>query len=205
MSKSAAPRPELSGIRYFPAQSGRRAVFMAEARSKKEIRQIRELFDTVGQLAEVVPISHGAVMSYAVQSHGEASLFGKIEWLLKTQFTFSMVERNFSDVTFQLVRSLCEHADAEIAPLPECGVCSAVDPFPARATLEYSDRSCTDVAYCARCAGRFTEADPASTIHALLRKDRRRLRVDPRAPVSVVSGPDLAPSDSGDILFAKAS
>src|SRR5438067_685402 len=93
----------ISQIYCFPAQPGSRAVFLVEARNAREMRQVRELFDMVGQLAQVVPIAHGTVMSYAVQVQGDASLLGKIEALLKTQFTFSLIERNFSDVTFALV------------------------------------------------------------------------------------------------------
>jgi len=106
MGRPFSRQSEVTRVHFSLAHAGNRAVFLAEARTKKEVRQLRELFDMVGQLAQVVPISHGVVMSYAVQVDDDASLFGKIEWLLKTQFTFSLVERNFSDVTFHLVRNL---------------------------------------------------------------------------------------------------
>src|SRR5687767_49195 len=73
-------------IYFYPGHPGARAMFLAEARTKKEVRQVRELFDVVGQLAEVVPISSGRVMSYAVQVQGDTSLFGKVECLMKAQF-----------------------------------------------------------------------------------------------------------------------
>src|SRR5262245_21379698 len=97
MGRPFSRQSEVTRVHFSLAHPGNRAVFLAEARTKKEVRQFRELFDMVGQLAQVVPISHGVVMSYAVQVDDDASLFGKIEWLLKTQFTFSLVERNFSD------------------------------------------------------------------------------------------------------------
>lgn len=178
---------ELTGVRLYPAPPGSRAVFLVETRTKKEIRQVRELFDMVGQLAQVVPISHGTVMSYAVQVHGDPSLFGKIEWLLKTQFTFSIVERNFSDVTFRLVHSLCEDANTRVEELPSCGICSAIDPFPVRATLETrGTEEPQHVSYCARCAARHAEEDPATSIRTLVRKDSRKFRLTAEVPVTVM-------------------
>jgi hypothetical protein len=189
---SRMPRPvsrqaEIEQIHFYPAHPGSRAVFIVEARSRKEMRQIPELFDMVGQLAEVVAISHGTVMSYAVQVDGDTSLFGKIEWLLKTQFTFSIVERNFSDVSFRLISSLCEEAETSLEELPECGVCGAMDPFPFRATVRLRDEEApAHLAYCVRCAGRYAEEDERALIRGLIRRDRTSLRVLPETPVTVM-------------------
>jgi hypothetical protein len=169
------------------------------------MRQIRELFDMVGQLAEVIPISQGVVMSYAVQVHGDTSLFGKIEWLLKTQFTFSLVERNFSEVTFHLVRSLCEDSDSQLAELPECGICGDIDPFPTRATLEVKGQDePLHRAYCTRCSARHAEEDAGRSVLELVGRDRLRLRVAPQVPVVVM--PDIVedthPSEQDAIAIA---
>jgi len=187
MGRSYSRQAEIDHIRFFPAHPGNRAVFMVEARSRKEMRQVRELFDMVGQLAEVVPISHGTVMSYAVQVQGDTSLFGKIEWLLKTQFTFSVVERSFSDVTFRLIRSLCEESNTPVEELPECGICATVDPFPTRATVDLkSQEEPLHLAYCTRCTARFAEEDEQVLIRELVRRDRLRLRVAADAPVMLM-------------------
>ena len=175
---------QITRIHLFPAHPGSRAVFLVEARTRKEMRQVRELFDMVGQLAQVVPISHGAVMSYAVQVEDDASLFGKIEWLLKTQFTFSLVERNFSDVTFHLVRNLCEDSDTQMIELPECGVCEACDPFPTRVSVEFeSQEELLHLAYCTRCTVRHESEDPEHTIRALLAADQARIQLPAEVPV----------------------
>jgi hypothetical protein len=184
MDKAISRQLQPSRVFYFPSHPGHRAVFLAEARNRKEMRQIRELFDMVGQLAQVVPISHGAVMSYAVQAHHDASLFGKIEWLLKTQFTFSLVERNFSDVTFNLVRSLCDDSNTQVIDLPECGVCGSADPFPTRATIEWAeDAEALHLAYCSRCSARYAEEDPQLFIRKMFLKDHLKLRIGPHVPV----------------------
>lgn len=184
MGRPFSRHTDISRIYYFASYPGSRAVFLAEARTRKETRQIRELFDTVGQLAEVVPISTGTVMSYAVQVHGDTSLFGKIEWLLKTQFTFSLVERNFSDVTLHLVRSLCDDASAQMVELPSCGICGTADPFPTRATVEWkSEAEPLHLAYCSRCSARYAEEDPKRFLQELMRRDTTRLRIRPDVPV----------------------
>jgi hypothetical protein len=190
MDQSISRQRKISRVFFYPAQTGSRAVFLAEARSRKEIRQVRELFDMVGQLAQVVPVSHGAVMSYAVQVQGDTSLFSKVEWLLKTQFTFSLVERNFTDITFHLVRSLCEDSSTQMVDLPACGICQSTDPFATRATLELADTSePVHLAYCARCTATQAEGDPQRLARTLLKRDRRRLKV--AADVPVVLMPEM--------------
>jgi hypothetical protein len=204
MARRFPRQAELTQVHYFPAHPGSRAVFMVEARNRKEMRQIRELFDMVGHLAEVVPISHGTVMSYAVQVHGDTSLFGKIEWLLKTQFTFSIVERNFSEVTFRLVRSLCEESETPVEELPECGICAAADPFPTRAILHLADEEeAVHVAYCARCAAQHAEDNPKRAIRSLIRRDRLRLQVPAEAPVTLMPEiVDEKPQWESDVVAA---
>lgn len=183
MARASSRQLEAARILYFPSHPGNRAVFLAEARTKREIRQIRELFDMVGQLAQVVPISHGTVMSYAVQTHDDAAIFGKIEWLLKTQFSFSLVERNFSDVTFHLVRSLCEDAASEMIELPSCEICSTADPFPTRVTVELQNDDPMHLAYCGRCSAASAEEDEERAVRGLLQRTHTSLRVPRGVPV----------------------
>ena len=184
MARAISRRAEPTRIHFFPSLPGSRAVFLVEAATRKDMKRVRELFDMVGQLAEVTPISHGAVMSYAVQVHGDTSLFTKVEWLLKTQFTFSLLERSFSEVTFRLVRSLCEDSNTRVEELPECGICSAVDPFPTRATVELADsEEPLHLAYCARCSAQYAEEEPKRFARALVKRDRHRLAVTAGTPV----------------------
>jgi hypothetical protein len=205
MPRSSTRTAELSRIHFQPAHPGSRAVFIVEARSRKEMRQVRELFDMVGQLAEVVPVSHGTVMSYAVQVHGDASLFGKVEWLLKTQFTFSVVERSFSEVTFRLIRSLCEESETRMDELPECGICATPDPFPTRAILEFNGSSePVHRAYCASCSAAHAEVEPGAFIQSLLQRDRQRFHVP--AGVTVTMLPEMVEErpewDAGALAIA---
>lgn len=187
MSKGNSRQPEVAEICFLPAYPGSRAVFMAEVGTRKELRQIQELFDMVGQLAEVVPVSHGTVMSYAVQVHGDTSLFAKVEWLLKTQFTFSLVERNFSQVTLQLVESLCAESDTELLDLPHCGICDVVDPFPSRAKVKVTGAEEHDhLAYCARCSARHANEVPEQMVRDLVRHDRQRFRVTAKTAITLM-------------------
>jgi hypothetical protein len=196
MGRPVSRHEELSLIHYYPAHAGARAVFLVEARTRKEVRQIRELFDMVGHLAEVVPISHGSVMCYAVQTQDDTSLFGKVEWLLKTQFTFSIVERSYSDVTHRLVASLCEDTQTQMVELPDCGICGAVEPFPTRATVELKMvEEPLHLSYCARCAAKYAEEDPVRQIRGLIARDRRRLPVSAETPVQLM--PDIVEQNPG--------
>lgn len=192
MAREVSRQNDAASIFFYPGNHGSRAVFLAEARTRKEARHVRDIFDMVGQLAEVVPISSGDVMSYAVQVQGDTTLFGKIECLLKTQLPFSLVERNFSEVTLDLVRSLCDDVNGQLEELPECGICGCADPFPTRATVEWSDetRDPLHLAYCSRCAVQYAEEDPGQHAHALIARDRRRLRISPRIPVMLM--PEMA-------------
>lgn len=204
MGRASSRQDDAARIFFFPGTPGSRAVFLAEVRNKKEARQVRELFDMVGQLAEVVPISSGTVMSYAVQVQGDTSLFGKVEWLLKTQFPFSLVERSFSEVTFNLVRSLCQEAEGQVVELPECGICGCADPFPTRATVEWdAEREAMHLSYCARCSAQHADEDPVKFAHSLLRKDSRRLRI--AASVPVVLLPDMAEEQPEAVEFLAAA
>jgi len=198
MSKAISRQPqvaknsrssEISEISFLPAFPGSRAVFMAEVNTRKELRQMQELFDMVGQLAEVVPVSHGTVMSYAVQVHGDNSLFGKVEWLLKTQFTFSLVERNFSQVTLQLVGSLCADSDTELLDLPHCGICDAVDPFPSRAKVKATVNGVEEhghLAYCAHCTAEHASENAEQMVRDLVRHDKLRLRLTPNTAITLM-------------------
>src|SRR5262249_4917238 len=120
MGKFFWHRKEVARIVVVPPVVGSRAVFMVEAEDRRERRQVP---DTVAELAEVVQLSDGPIISFAVQVRGDASLFSKIEWLLKSQFSFSIVERSFSEVTYRLIESLCEDSDSRLLKLPHCGIC----------------------------------------------------------------------------------
>lgn len=204
MARASSRQNDAARIFFYPGNPGSRAVFLAEVRSKKEARQVRELFDMVGQLAEVVPISSGTVMSYAVQIQGDTSLFGKVECLLKTQFPFSLVERNFSEVTFHLVRSLCEDANGQIVELPECGICGCADPFPTRATIEWdAERDPTHLSFCSRCSAQHAEEDVTRFAHSLIKKDTGRIRVAASTPVILM--PDMAEEQQEPVEFLAAA
>jgi hypothetical protein len=186
-------------VQCFPAAAGNRALFLVEVTGRREARRIRELFEMVAQLAEVQPISQGAITSYAVIVPDDPSLIGKVEWLLKTEFGFSMVERTFSAVTFNLINDLCQNAEATVIDLPECGICETVDPFPVRAMLEISGRSePLEAAYCARCAQAAGVEETTELVRRLVQRDRRGYRLV--AETQVTTAPDVAANEDWEQL-----
>lgn len=184
MSTSAPRQATVRSVRLAPAQPGNRAVFLVEVESRAQTLRVRELFATVGKLAEVAPVAQGRLMGYAVNARGDTALFRKVEAVLRTQCAFSLTERNFNEVTLRLVRVLCEESGARMAALPECGVCGTVDPFPTRVEAELAGRGGSLLlAYCARCCAAHGEEDPVEFARALLQADRRRLVLAPDAEV----------------------
>jgi hypothetical protein len=197
MAKFLLRSMEVAEILVRPPAPGRRGIFVVEARDARERRLVEDLFETVGELAEVVQVSDGEIMSYAVRTSEDLSLLGKIEWLLKTQFTFSIVERTVSEITYRLIESLCEDTGSELLGLPRCGICSAADPFPARITLrDAGGLPVLEAAYCGPCAARRADRDRKKMVIELLAADRRnfaairqaRLVRKRRRPRQVVQG-----------------
>lgn len=172
-------------IRLFLAPQGPRALFLVEASSRKEVRQVREVFDMVGHLATVVPVSHGPITTFAVAADADVTLFNKVEWLLKTQFAFSLVERNVTDASLRLCRSLCDDANAEMVELPECTDCGEPDPFPMRAIVSNGAEESPMLTFCSRCAAPKRGDEVEQHVRTLIRK-HVRLKLSAQTPVTLM-------------------
>jgi len=188
---SMTPPSDAACLEFRPGGSGRRAFFMAEARTPKEARALDDIFHTLGQLADVVRLASGPVMSYAVQLNPEVAnldLFGKIERMLVARFSFTVVEREVTDVTLHLARTLCEEAEGEVADLPECDICDAADPFPTRGTIVWADgfSAPEHFAFCRRCTERHGHLEPAEQARTLLEQAGRGYRLAADVPVVVI-------------------
>ena len=176
-------RNEVSSIVLRSAVPGSRAVFLVETRSPEDRRKLRELFDALAELGEVVPLADGPMMAYAVQlrSDGEGchvgSLFAKIEATLKEEFPFSLVEQSFNDVIYHLVESLCADSGGRMHPVPRCGICNQPEPFPTRITLrDRTGQGIVEACYCMRCAAQRADPSDKEFVVGLLADDRRGFR-----------------------------
>jgi hypothetical protein len=174
MAKLVLRRKEVSRIILKSTSPGTRAVFLVEAQDRREQQKIRQLFETLVGLADVVQLSDGAIMAYAVQIRGDGTLFAKIEEVLKEEFAFSIVDRSLSDVTYHLVASLCEDSGARLFKQPRCGICNHVDPFPTRIEmLDAQGGGVLEATYCARCAAQQSDVNSQKFLVDLLAADRR--------------------------------
>jgi hypothetical protein len=174
MAKFLLRRKAVSKILLKPTTPGERAVFIVEAREPADRRKVRELFETVAELAEVAPVSDGEIMAYAVQVRGDTNLFAKIESVLKEEFVFSIVERSFTDVTYHLIQSLCDDSESQLRAVPACDICAQADPFPTRITLQdEKERDVIEAHYCARCAAQQAHPSREQFLVDLLAADRR--------------------------------
>jgi hypothetical protein len=203
MAKFLLRRKAVSKILLKPTTPGDRAVFIVEARDPADRRKVRELFETVAELAEVAPVSDGEITAYAVQVRGDTSLFAKIEAVLKEEFFFSIVERSFTDVTYHLIQSLCEESESRLCAVPQCDICAQADPFPTRVTLrDEKDRDVIEAHYCARCAAEQDHPSREQFLVDLLAADRRDFRGIRDARLV----PSSAPADQNEITaYAIAS
>ncbi len=166
------PPTMLTAVSYFPTRPGPRALFLIENSSRKVELLARRLFNTVGRIAEVVPIAHGVLIGFAVQGGEDPDLIAKIDRVLRPSCGFYLVEPDFSRTTFELVRSLCEDAGAAIAEIPTCGICETPDPFPARIAARAAGRAeSLQRAYCVRCVARNAAVEAGAEVVALLRED----------------------------------
>src|SRR5437764_82227 len=176
MGQVFLPRKEVSRIILQPTSPGNRAVFLVEAQDRREQQKIRQMFDTLAELAEVAQLADGAIMAYAVQLRGDVTLFAKIEEVLKEEFAFSVVDRSFSDVTYHLVESLCEDSGGRLFKQPRCGICNQVDPFPTRVKmLDENGGDVLEASYCAHCASQQADANNQKFLVDLLAADRRNI------------------------------
>ena len=174
MGKFRVRRKAVSKILLKPTVPGHRAVFLVEAQETRDRQKARELFQAVEEMGDVVQLSDGEIMSYAVQVRDDATLFARIEGVLKEEFAFSIVERSFTDITYHLIQSLCEESRSRLCRVPRCGICGEADPFPTRVTMrDDQDRDVIETHYCARCAAQ--QADPSNQkfLVDLLIADRR--------------------------------
>src|SRR5687767_3257715 len=114
MGKILLRRKAVSKILLKPTPPGSRAVFLVEAQERRDRQKVRELFQAVAEMAAVVQLSDGEVMSYAVQVRDDPILFTRVEEVLKEEFVFSIVERSFTEVTYHLIRSLCEESQSRL-------------------------------------------------------------------------------------------
>ena len=198
MGKVMLRRKEVSRIILKPTSPGHRAVFLVEAQDRREQQKVRQMFETLAELADVSPLAEGAIMAYAVQLRGDVTLFAKIEEVLKEDFAFSVVDRSVSDVTYHLVETLCEDCQGRLIPQPRCGICNQVDPFPTRVRmLDEKGSDLLEATYCASCAAKQSDPNSRKFLVDLLAADRRNF-TGIREATLVESAPPTPPATTGE-------
>jgi len=180
MGKIVLQRKEVASIVLRSEVPGSRAVFLVETRSADDRRKVRELFEALGEFGEVVPLAVGPMMAYVVQIRSDVErfsaggLFSKIEATLKEEFPFSLAEQSFNGVVYHLIESLCADSDSRLQPVPRCGICNELDPFPTRITLrDRTGQGIMEACYCLRCAAQQAEPSDRELVAGLLSADRR--------------------------------
>jgi len=114
--------------------------------------------------------------------------------VLKDEFAFSLVERSFNEVVYQLVASLCEDSGGRMFPVPRCGICNQAEPFPTRVTMrDETGQGIIEACYCARCAAEQADPSDKQFLVGLLSADRHDFREIRHA--DLVEGPGELEAD----------
>src|SRR5262249_49777048 len=122
----------------------------------------------------------GPITAYVVQLRGDTArfsaggLFSKIEATLKDEFPFSLAEQSFNGVVYHLIESLCADSGSRLWPVPRCGICNGLGPFPTRITLrDGAGLGIIEACYCLHCAAQRAEPNERELVAGLLSADRR--------------------------------
>ncbi len=167
-------RKEVSSIMVQPQSTGIRAVYIVEARNRQERKEIRDLFDHIRDVYEVIQLSEGTIMSYAVQVMDNPSILGEVERVLKASFAFSILERSFNDTIYAVVQDLCADTNSRLCRVPRCGICGQLEPFPTRIhMLDGEGHSVMEACYCGRCVASQESRSEKQALVDLLTHDRR--------------------------------
>ena len=210
MGKLSFRRKKVAKLVFREALPARRAVFLVAAQDRTDRQRLRELFQMIGKLADIRQLAEGEIMAYAVQTGSDADLFSKLEWVLKSQFSFCVIERSFSQSTYQLIESLCVDSESRLLDVPQCGICSEADPFPSRVIMNSErDEALVEACYCARCVASEAHPNPKKQMLALLRRDGRHAEVLPPTEEELVPARRTAPrtdtTPEREVVYAIAS
>lgn len=180
MATSKIPVTQVNQICVETQPRGLRAVYLVETQNEEQSTELTKLFGEFASALQVVPLSSGKLVSYAVQLHAEnQSLLEEIETFLKKNFGFVMLHRSFDPMIYDIVKELCKDSGSELLPIPKCNICGKSDPFPETVvSLMTKEKSkLATRTYCTTCTVDLSKGSNKEFVRALLEADRGELRV----------------------------
>lgn len=175
MPRSRIPIRLVNQICVEPQSKGLRAVYLVETRDEHETAQLSRLFGDFAPVLDVVQLSSGKLVSYAIQLQDQnQSLFEEIEAFLKKNFGFVILHRSFDRLIYDIVRDLCKDSGSELRPIPKCDICGKPEPFPETVVslLDKQSASLATRMYCATCTAESAGRNNKEFVMSLLEADR---------------------------------
>jgi len=164
----------VSQISVDPGSRGTVAVYLVEAANDEEGRALRSLFEELKPHINVTQLSHGQLVSYAVQTR-DPCVLDELENVLKSTYAFVVMQRSFDSVIYRVVKELCADTGSKLLAIPHCNICGRPDPFP-DTVITLADEAgeiVTSRSYCATCTASLAARTNKDFVLSLLAADRR--------------------------------
>jgi len=154
---------------------GLKGVYLVEADSDKEARELTRLFDQFQPMLDSVQLCSGKLVAYAVKLYGEdQSILDELEQMLRANFGFVILHRSFDQLIYDIVRQLCKDSGSKLIPVQRCDICRRAEPFPdvtVNFTGHYGERI-DERGYCATCTAESGGRNNKEFVISLLEADR---------------------------------
>jgi len=175
MPRQVAPTRFVRQISIEQQPKGLRAVYLVEAGSDRDERELARLFEQFQPLLESVELCSGKLVAYAVKLHGDdQSILDEIEEMLRANYAFVILHRSFDQLIYDIVRELCKDSGSRLTPVPRCDICRRAEPFP-DVTVSFADSRGERISargYCATCAAESGGQSNKEFVISLLQADR---------------------------------
>jgi hypothetical protein len=175
MPRRETPTRFVSHISVEPQQRGLKAVYLVEAESDQDERELGRLFEQFEPMLESVQLCSGKLVAYAVQLHSEEqSMLDELEQMLRANFVFVILHRSFDQLIYDIVRELCKDSGSKLGALPRCDICRRPEPFP-EVVVKFADNEGHAIStrgYCATCAAESGGRNNKEFVISLLQADR---------------------------------
>lgn len=178
MAPLAIPEGVVTDIQVETQPAGLTAMYMVEAQSAEESKEIAVLFEEFASAVDVVQLCTGRLMAYAVRARDQEQsvLLDQIYSVITSRYYgFVMRQKPIEQCLFELCRELCRDFGGKMLKIPTCNICGKYDPFPSTVVNLLDERG-TIVAsrtYCASCTAEWGDSPSKEFLISLLRADKR--------------------------------
>ncbi len=174
MHEITAESGSVSQISVEPGPGGIVAVYLVETGSEEDTKSIRRLFAELQPHINMAQLSHGKLVSYAIQAKDQ-SMLDEVERVLKANYPFVLIQRSFDSVIYRVVKELCADTGSRLMSIPHCNICGRPDPFPDTIITLADDcgDSVASRSYCGTCTASLVARTNKDFVLSLLSADRK--------------------------------